>query len=210
MTKKISIVVPCYNEELGIKKFNDELIIELKKIYEKNNINFKILYIDDGSVDKTFEIIKELRNFNKNIGVIKFSKNYGKEFAILCGIKKCNEDDAVIILDSDFQHPINYISQMINHWLDGYSLVIGHRKSDKTGVLRKFGSKIFNFLQFNSLNSSSDFSLIGSEILNLTKNSFNEKNFVFKNFINEIGFEKKKNLLNTIPLREKLALVLLI
>jgi len=193
MNKNISIIVPCFNEEKAIRNFHSILNQLLNNISKKKKINFSIFFIDDGSTDKTFEILKELSEKFLNVVVVKFSKNFGKVFAILCGLKKNYDKDGLIVMDCDLQHPIDHIMLMINKWEEGFNLIIGKRKNKtKKNILRNLGSYIFNMIQFGNSHSLTDYSFISKEILLLLKKNYNEKNFVFKNFLNDIGFDNKK------------------
>ena len=120
--KKISIIIPFFNEELGINTFYTSLIAELKKI---SGYFFELVLIDDGSEDDTLSSLMQLKG-NESIGitVIELSKNFGKEAALTAGIHNCS-GDAVIFMDSDLEHPPQVIELMIQKWLDGSDVVFG-------------------------------------------------------------------------------------
>lgn len=197
MNKEVAIIIPCFNEEKGINNFHTNLHQTLNDIEKKKKINFSIFFIDDGSSDKTFEKLKKLSDKFSNVKVIKFSKNFGKEFAILCGLKKNFDKDGLIVMDSDLQHPVEYLRLMIDKWVEGFNLIIGRRKHTKNkSVMRNLGSYFFNILQFGNSSSFTDFSFISKEILLLLEKNYNEKNFIFKNFLNDVGFDNKKFFFN--------------
>ena len=123
--KKISIIVPCFNEEENIKLFYTEI---KKTIYSIKNLEFEIIFIDDGSSDRTYENIRKLNAKDQRVRGISFSKNFGKEAAIMAGLKSCCGDCAVVI-DADLQHPIPLISEMYKLWLEGYQIVKGIKKN---------------------------------------------------------------------------------
>ena len=108
---KLEIVVPCYNEEKNIEKFFNEINDVLK------DIDFNIIFVNDGSSDNTLEKIKKLNNVN----YISFSRNFGKEAAIYAGLQKTTAD-YVILMDADLQDPSSLIPEMIEY-IDDYDIV---------------------------------------------------------------------------------------
>ena len=101
----ISVVIPVLNEEKGIKVNVDTIIKNIPCDYE-------LIIVDDGSKDSTWSIIKEMSEKNKNIIGVRFSRNFGKEAALMAGLN-VSKGDAVITMDSDLQHPPRYIPNMI-------------------------------------------------------------------------------------------------
>lgn len=107
--KKISIIVPCYNEEQAIPFFYDEIT----KIAEEMKNNFEFIFINDGSKDKTIEVIKEYSKKDKRVKYIHFSRNFGKEAAMLAGLKS-STGDYVAIMDADLQDPPSLLPKMLS------------------------------------------------------------------------------------------------
>lgn len=107
--KKISIIVPCYNEEQAIPFFYDEIT----KIVEEMKNNFEFIFINDGSKDKTIEVIKEYSKKDKRVKYIHFSRNFGKEAAMLAGLK-LSTGDYVAIMDADLQDPPSLLPKMLS------------------------------------------------------------------------------------------------
>ena len=107
--KKISIIVPCYNEEQAIPFFYDEIT----KIAEEMKNNFEFIFINDGSKDKTIEVIKQYSKKDKRVKYIHFSRNLGKEAAMLAGLK-LSTGDYVAIMDADLQDPPSLLPKMLN------------------------------------------------------------------------------------------------
>lgn len=126
--KKISIVVPCYNEEDVLKIFYTELMGVIKKI--QNDYEFEIIFVDDGSKDKTLKILKDLRNEYENIKIISFSRNFGKESAMYAGLSN-SIGDLVVLIDADLQHPPTTILTMLEEIKNGYDMVATKRKDRK-------------------------------------------------------------------------------
>jgi glycosyltransferase involved in cell wall biosynthesis len=124
---KLSIVVPCYNEEEVVPFFYDETVNELNKI----NIDYELIFVDDGSKDNTLSILKRLSKKDKNIKIISFSRNFGKESAMLAGLEKVAGDYAVI-MDADLQNPPHLLKDMLAILQTGeYDCVATYRKERK-------------------------------------------------------------------------------
>jgi dolichol-phosphate mannosyltransferase len=191
VTEKFHIIVPCYNEEKNIDNFVDNIILYLKK-----NINYEILFIDDGSTDKTWEKIKKNCVSNAKINGIKLSKNFGKDSAIEAGITKIFKSkkfDFVIVIDADLQHPINKIPEMIDLWNKNYKIVTTFKKNNVESIIRKIGSDLFYFImtKFSDvkfITKNTDFMLIDKKIVKIYY-EIREKNKSIKTFINWTGFK---------------------
>jgi len=186
---KFSIIVPCMNEEKNIEKF----IIKTRSLFA-NKYNFKIIFIDDGSVDGTWKLIKNLKEKNSFISGIKLSRNFGKENAIECGLKNIKDEDFVITIDADLQHPLERIEDMINLWLQGYKIINTYRINSDKFFFRKFISKTFYFLinHFTNLKiqtSETDFMLLDKYVVS-KYNQMNEKDKQYRSLINWMGFKK--------------------
>ena len=143
VSKKINIVVPCFQEEENIVHIIKGIKKEIKKI---KNIEFNLLLIDDGSTDESFNIIKSLAKKDKKIKGIKFSRNFGSHNAISAGIKFSKNYDAFICIPGDSQEPPNLISLLINKWLAGDEVVWSIRKERKQSLFGKLFSKLFYYI----------------------------------------------------------------
>ena len=151
--KSISIVVPCYNEEETVTIFYDTVV---KIINPLTNYNFEIIFVNDGSKDKTVEIVKSLREKDSRISLVDFSRNFGKESAMLAGFQ-ASVGDAVIIMDVDLQDPPNLIPEMIEGWESGYDIVYTKRKNrDGEPPVRSFFSDLF----YKIINRMSDVEIV--------------------------------------------------
>ena len=139
--KKISIIIPFFNEESGINAFYSSLISELQKI---PGYFFELVLIDDGSEDGTLSSLMQLKGYDSvGLKVIELSKNFGKEAALTAGIHNCS-GEAVIFMDSDLEHPPQLIDLMIKKWLDGNDVVLGKRASrSNEKFFKRFAVKIF-------------------------------------------------------------------
>ena len=165
--KKISIVVPAYNEETCIPK----LIESLNDVLSSLNYHFEIIIVDDGSSDNSFETIKKLAVVNPSLKGIKLSRNMGHQAALDCGLKHAS-GDAVICMDSDLQHPPSLIPKMIELWENGNDVVITQKlESEDIGWFYKLLAKKF-FKWFNKYShvkitpQASDFRLMSRKSLN--------------------------------------------
>lgn len=188
----ISIVIPTYNEASGIKHFHEKIL--LPNLHKTLRESYEIIYINDGSSDETLSILTSLSKQNPRIKVVSLSRNFGKEVATSAGIQYAN-GKAVLIMDSDGQHPPELIGEFIKKWKAGAQVVIGVRKSNqKEGPTKRLGSKVFYKL-FNSTNNvqivpgSTDYRLIDSavrdEFIKLP-----EHNRITRGLIDWLGFKR--------------------
>ena len=137
--EKISIIVPCYNEEESVPLFYAEAVKELNKI----KLDFEIIYVDDGSTDHTLEVVKKLSD-DKSVKYISFSRNFGKEAAMLAGLE-ASTGDYVTIMDVDLQDPPSMLKEMLRLIKeDGYDIV-GTRRVTRKGEppIRSFFARCF-------------------------------------------------------------------
>ena len=138
--KKITRIIPAYNEEEALPV----LFERLQKIATENsNYEYEILFINDGSKDKTLELIKEQRKTNPSISYVDLSRNFGKETAMMAGLDYAT-GDAVIFIDADLQDPPELIPELIKYWEQGYDDVYARRKSRQGETFfKKFTSKMY-------------------------------------------------------------------
>jgi len=142
MTNKldISILIPLFNEEDSIKLLYDELKGNLDSLY-----NWEVIFINDGSTDKSSNLIKELINKHSNIKLISFLQNKGKSEALNVGFKECS-GKYVITIDADLQDDPSEIKNLIAKLNDGYDMVSGWKRNRKDSIAKKIPSKIYNFV----------------------------------------------------------------
>lgn len=140
--EKISIIVPCYNEEKAIPLFYEELLKNLKGF--SKTVEFEILFINDGSKDDTLKIVKDLANKDSKVKYISFSRNFGKEAAIFAGLEN-STGDYVTLMDADLQDPPSLLKEMYQAVTkEGYDAV-GTRRSTRKGepIIRSFFARLF-------------------------------------------------------------------
>ena len=119
--EKISLIVPAYNEEQSLQFFYKEV----RQVF--NELDFELIFINDGSQDKTAEILENLASKDEKVKVCHLSRNFGQQASILCGLAHA-KGDAVIVMDADLQDPPSVALQMIEKWKEGYAIVHGKRK----------------------------------------------------------------------------------
>lgn len=135
----LSVVVPAFNEEESISHFYDELL----KVLPKLDSNYEIVFIDDGSQDKTLDLLKELEKKDSNVKVFSFRRNHGKAEALTFGFQKA-KGDLIITLDADLQDRPSEIRKLIDKQKEGFDLVSGWRKDRKDSFAKIIFSKFFN------------------------------------------------------------------
>lgn len=189
--KKLSIIIPLYNEEKCIPIFWQTLHSELAKM---TNYDFEIIFVDDGSVDKSSEEIKRIIEQNQNVKYLQFSRNFGKEPALSAGLHHSTGECAIMI-DADLQHPPALIKSFIKKWEDGFEVVIGVRKSiHETDLIKKAGSWLF-YKIMNQIGETkiapraTDFRLIDKIVINEFK-KITENNRITRGLIAWLGFKR--------------------
>ena len=198
--KKVSIIIPAYNEEETLPLLYERL----KKLMDSiNNYEFEILFINDGSKDKTLEIIKMLRAQDMRINYVNLSRNFGKEIAMIAGLDYAT-GDCVVFMDADLQDPPELISEFLKYWEQGYDDVYARRKSRKGETwLKKFTSKMYyNVLQHLTKvpiqKDTGDFRLLDKRCVNALK-KLRETQRNSKSMFSWIGYNKKEVLYDRDP-----------
>jgi len=186
---KLSLVVPCFNEEKVIENFHEKV----RDILLKHEIDYELLFIDDGSKDKTLMKIKTLSQIDKNIKYISFSRNFGKESAMLAGLTY-SSGDAVVIIDVDLQHPPELIPKMVEIYQNGFDQVIAKRNRIGEKRFRSLISilyyKIINrLIDVELANGIGDFRLLSRKAVNSIL-TLREYNRFSKGLFSWIGFKE--------------------
>lgn len=184
----LSVIIPAYNEEKCIRS----AYTVINSILTKNNIESEFIFVDDGSKDRTFEIINEMSSEAENIVGLHFSRNFGKESAISAGLSAVGGDCAVV-LDCDLQHPPEKIIEMYRMWEQGYEIVEGIKKErGQEKKMYSIGAKFFysiisRMAGFDMANSS-DFKLLDRKVVDVL-NKMPERGF-FRAISFWIGYKK--------------------
>lgn len=189
--KKISIVVPCYNEGQNINSFYQEMMKTLEKI--KEEYNYEMIFVNDGSNDETESNVKKIRKKDTNVILISFSRNFGKEAAIYAGLSNAT-GDLVTLIDADLQHPPTTILEMIKGINEGYDVVATKRKNRKgEPIIKSVFSKLFYKLMkmFIPIEKNvQDFRLMKREVVDAIL-SVKEYNRFSKGIFTWVGFNIK-------------------
>lgn len=198
--KKITIIIPAYNEEESLPFLYERLD---KLMGDMKNYDFEILFVNDGSKDKTISIIKELREKDKRISYVDFSRNFGKEIAMIAGLDYAT-GDCVIFMDADLQDPPELIPELVKYWEEGYDDVYAKRRSRKGETwLKKFTSKMYykvlqKTTRIEIQKDTGDFRLLDRRCVNaLRKIRESERNT--KSMFSWIGYKKKEVLYDRDP-----------
>ncbi len=186
-----SLVVSVYNEQEVLPLFWKQTEKVLKKIHK----TYEILFVDDGSTDKSRDVLKTIAKQNKRVRIIHLSRNFGHEAAMLAGIDH-SRGHAIICMDADLQHPPAYIPQLLGNFAAGNEIINMVRlENHGIGWLQKAVSSFFYSI-LNKLSSghitphASDFFLISRRIADLLKSEFRERARFLRGFIQIIGFKK--------------------
>ena len=170
MTKLISIVVPCFNEQEVFVETNRRLNSVLSQL-PNDLYQYEIIYVNDGSTDQTLSLIKQALSEDKHLKCLSFSRNFGHQIAITAGLDAC-KGDAAVVIDADLQDPPSVILEMIKQWEQGYDVVFGKRK-DREGessfklLTAKYFYKLINRLSDVDIpRDTGDFRLMDRNALN--------------------------------------------
>ncbi len=186
--KTLDIVVPCYNEEEMLPIFYNEVSNNLK------NINWNVIFVNDGSNDNTLEVIKKLKNSYDNVKYISFSRNFGKESAIYAGLDY-STGDYIVLMDADLQDPPSLIPEMLKY-ISEYDIV-GTRRVTRKGepIIRSFFARLFykianKITKIELVDGARDFRLMKREVVNAILD-LKEYNRFSKGIFQWVGFETK-------------------
>jgi glycosyltransferase involved in cell wall biosynthesis len=135
---RLSVVVPCFNEEQGLAGLHAELSAVLPTV----TTDFEVVLVDDGSTDQTIGAMRDLAAADPHVRYVALSRNFGKEAAMLAGLHEA-EGDVVVIMDADLQHPPELITQMVDLLATGYDQVVARRDRKGEGRLRRVSSKTY-------------------------------------------------------------------
>ena len=189
----LSIIIPCFNEEENINYSYEKLIKIINSLVDNKKIQkdyFKIIYIDDGSKDSTWEKVKTLCNQHSHVKGIKLSSNFGHQNAILSGLHNCQSDISISI-DCDLQDNINVIEEMIDKYMQGKDIVYGIKKK-RVGdsFIKTFFAKTYYKILSRSNNkilyNHADFRLLSNKIIKFLIN-YKESNIYLRGLVPEIS-----------------------
>ena len=196
MTPKLCLVIPCYNEEAVLPITSNLFLTKLNSLIESKKIDneSKILFVNDGSKDRTWEIITELSKKDPHFAGIAQSRNRGHQNAVLAGLMEAKSKfDITISIDCDGQDDINAINEMVERYSEGNEIVYGVRSSRKTDTFFKRKTaedfyKIMNKLGAEIVFNHADYRLVSSRVLNEFEN-FHEVNLFLRGMFPLVGFK---------------------
>ena len=192
---KLIIVSPCYNEEAILRYSADTLTSFLKRVIALGKIapSSRILYVNDGSRDRTWSLIEELHQDNSFVEGLSLAKNVGSELAVMAGMMVARERaDVVVTIDADLQDDVEAIEEMINHYLDGCDIVYGVKTSREADPwLKRITAEGFYRLQqnmgINVIFNHTNFRLMSKRALEALS-EYSERNLYLRGIIPQLGF----------------------
>lgn len=190
--KKISIVVPVYNEEENLREFHKRIT----EVMSKEPYDYSIVFVNDGSSDNSAVILNELANEDKHVEAYLLSRNYGHQMAITCGLDNA-EGDAIVTMDGDLQHPPEIVPQLLRLWEEGNEIVITKRMAtEDAGFFKNLTSSAYYKL-INAMSKveitpgGSDFRLMDRIAVDAFK-QYRERARFIRGLVSTLGFKVAK------------------
>lgn len=190
----LSIIVPCYNEEESVPLFYAE-VNKTREFFDAKNIDIEFIFVDDGSRDKTAEVVRTLRETDERVHLVSFSRNFGKEAAIYAGFEK-SKGDLVVLMDADLQDPPSLLPEMYIHIQEGYDSV-GSRRVDRKGeppIRSWFARRFYGIMRKISttdiVDGARDFRMMTRPVVDAIL-SMRETNRFSKGIFGWVGFKTK-------------------
>ncbi|SMD67449.1 hypothetical protein BACERE00193_00579 [Bacillus paranthracis] len=190
MQKLISVVVPMYFEE----EVAQECYNRLKSVMLQNNINYEFVFVNDGSTDRTMEILSEIAANDFRTKIVNFARNFGHQVAVTAGIAAA-KGDAIVIIDADLQDPPEVIPELIAKWEEGYEVVYAKRKQRKGEtwfklLTAKYFYKFLNYMSDIDIpKDTGDFRIIDRKIADVF-NQMTERNRFIRGMMSWVGFRQ--------------------
>ena len=190
--KKVSIVVPVYNEEENLREFHKRIT----EVMSKEPYDYSIVFVNDGSSDNSAVILNELANEDKHVEAYLLSRNYGHQMAITCGLDNA-EGDAIVTMDGDLQHPPEIVPQLLRLWEEGNEIVITKRMAtEDAGFFKNLTSSAYYKL-INAMSKveitpgGSDFRLMDRIAVDAFK-QYRERARFIRGLVSTLGFKVAK------------------
>ena len=191
--KKISLVIPMYYEEKVANKCYEKVSNVLKSLEDK--YDHEIIFVNDGSKDKTLDILEEIAKKDTKVKIISFSRNFGHQAAVTAGLKEVT-GDAIVIIDADLQDPPEIIQEMLELWEQGNEVIYGKRKTRKgESAFKLLTAKMF-YKTLNALSDveipkdTGDFRLVDRKVVDVV-NNLPEHNKFLRGLFSWVGFKQK-------------------
>ncbi|MFK8011206.1 MAG: glycosyltransferase family 2 protein [Marinicellaceae bacterium] len=189
--KNLQIIVPVFNEQEVVDLFYEEI----KQILQNCDVNWTILFVDDGSTDGTVQHLEFLQHKDDRLGILSLSRNFGKEYALTAGLDHADAD-VVVVIDVDLQDPPELIPQMLNYWTEGYDVVYATRKKREGETLIKKTTASWFYRLINSMSKidipkdTGDYRLLDIKAVKAI-NKLRESNRFMKGLFAWIGYKQK-------------------
>ena len=188
----ISIVVSVYNEEAVLDIFYEAF----QKMRDSISWDHELIFVDDGSIDRSYEILKRIASEDPAVKVIHFSRNFGHEAAMIAGIDHA-QGDGVICMDADLQHPLECIPPIIDKLEEGYEVINMVRKANRSaGWVKNLSSMLF-YRVINRLSedasfeeNASDFFAVSGRVAQILRTNYREKIRFLRGYVQSVGFRK--------------------
>ncbi|MCL2323363.1 MAG: glycosyltransferase family 2 protein [Oscillospiraceae bacterium] len=191
---RVSVVIPCYNEEKVIRSTFEKLYEVLNEYCKEKGYEYELIFVNDGSKDATLNILKGLEEKYDVVRYVSFSRNFGKEAGMYAGLKY-SSGDAVVIIDADLQHPPELIPKLIESFKEGYDQVIARRNRKGDSKFKSSLSKLYykivnNMIDVKLTDGSGDFRILSRKAVDAVL-SLPENNRFSKGIFSWIGFNEK-------------------
>lgn len=193
MVKLLSVVVSVYNEELALREFYQETGAVLKAL--PPSWDYELLFVNDGSADRSLEILRELARRDSRVRVVEFSRNFGHEAAMIAGIDYAR-GDGIVCMDADLQHPPECLLEIVEKFDQGYEVISMVRMKNKTaGLVKNITSAAFYKL-INHLSdvkfepNASDFFAVSKAAADVLRNNYREKVRFLRGYVQSVGFNR--------------------
>lgn len=187
----LAIIIPSFNEENCVR----ETCERVRSIMLAESISYKMIFVDDGSSDRTFAILKELSEAGDDVIGVRFSRNFGKESAIYAGLAKAYDIDAdcAVVIDCDLQHPPEKMVDMYRLWQNGYEVIEGVKteRGTESALHKLFAKMFYSFMSGATkidMQRASDYKLLDRKAI-VTLLNIKEKNSFFRALSSWIGFK---------------------
>lgn len=191
MSLKLSVVVSVYNEEQALPAFYETA----KQVLEALTWEYELLFVNDGSRDKSLEILQELAKRDKKVKVVSFSRNFGHEAAMIAGIDYA-DGDGIVCMDADLQHPPECLEEIVAKLEEGYGVISMVRtRNASAGVVKNLTSSAF-YKVINTLSdvkfepNASDFFAVSRQAADVLRGNYREKVRFLRGYVQNIGFRK--------------------
>ena len=187
---RLSIIIPCYNEEKVIDETISDLLNVTKELKTKDIVDYEMIFVDDGSADNTFHVLEKHSNIHREIKIIKLSNNFGHQKAILAGYEN-STGDLITTLDADLQDPPELIGKMIEKINNGFDIVYGARNKRVDSLFKRYSAKLFYWIMkrmgVEIIPEHAEYRMITRKVLTAFL-QYNEQNIFIRAIFPKLGF----------------------